>query len=239
MSGNQLKLIACITMLIDHIGFLLFPEIRILRYIGRISMPLFAYLIAEGCRYTRSRCRYFASVLSLAIFCQIAYLIEDLSDGRLSSVYLNILFTFSLSILICFAYIRWTEAVQHISKHGMCIDFILFIGTILFAVICCNGLDDLLGISVEFDYGPAGILLPVFAIIFSDKERQFPMFCIGVLIFNLLLCENIPYIWFSLLSLPLIASYTGLRGIKRLKLCFYLFYPLHFAALYLIKLITF
>ena len=55
LTGNQLKLIALITMTIDHIGFMLLPQVKILRAIGRIAFPIFAYMIAEGCQYTRNR----------------------------------------------------------------------------------------------------------------------------------------------------------------------------------------
>ena len=54
LTGNQLKLIALITMTIDHVGMMLLPQLRILRAIGRIAFPIFAYMIAEGCRYTHS-----------------------------------------------------------------------------------------------------------------------------------------------------------------------------------------
>ena len=46
LNGNQLKIIALITMAIDHIGMYLFPQILFLRIIGRLSMPIFAYMIA-------------------------------------------------------------------------------------------------------------------------------------------------------------------------------------------------
>ena len=78
MSGNKLKIIACITMLIDHAGLLLYPNLLLLRYIGRMSMPLFAFLIAEGCLHTRSKTRYFASIFSMAILCQAVYFIKDI-----------------------------------------------------------------------------------------------------------------------------------------------------------------
>ena len=44
----MLKLIAMLTMLVDHIGLLFFPEIMAFRIVGRIAMPLFAYGIAQG-----------------------------------------------------------------------------------------------------------------------------------------------------------------------------------------------
>lgn len=55
LNNNQLKIIACIFMLIDYIGFFLYPEIIILRYIGRLAFPLFAFFIAEGAYYTKNK----------------------------------------------------------------------------------------------------------------------------------------------------------------------------------------
>lgn len=48
MTSNAIKLIACISMLIDHAGVILFPEYPFLRWIGRLAMPLFAFTVAEG-----------------------------------------------------------------------------------------------------------------------------------------------------------------------------------------------
>ena len=45
LTGNQLKLIALITMTLDHVGMMLLPQVRILRAIGRIAFPIFAYMI--------------------------------------------------------------------------------------------------------------------------------------------------------------------------------------------------
>ena len=59
LSGNALKIIAAITMLIDHIGVILLPQITLFRVIGRISFPIFAFMIAEGCAHTKNKLRYF------------------------------------------------------------------------------------------------------------------------------------------------------------------------------------
>ena len=59
LTGNQLKLIAMLTMTIDHIGVILLPQYRFLRIIGRLSMPIYAFMIAEGCHYTHDRKAYF------------------------------------------------------------------------------------------------------------------------------------------------------------------------------------
>lgn len=50
LTGNQLKIIALITMTLDHVGVQLFPECQMLRIIGRIAFPIFAYMIAIHAR---------------------------------------------------------------------------------------------------------------------------------------------------------------------------------------------
>ncbi|MBQ9857979.1 MAG: hypothetical protein IJO77_03165, partial [Oscillospiraceae bacterium] len=60
LSGFILKTVAVITMLIDHIGAVLFPFNPLFRYIGRIAFPIFAFLISEGFYYTKSRIKYAA-----------------------------------------------------------------------------------------------------------------------------------------------------------------------------------
>ena len=97
MTGNTLKIIAAIAMLIDHVGLMFFPEIALFRIIGRLAFPIFAFMIAEGCKYTRSRLRYFLQLFGLALGCQIVYFIAD------GSMYLSVLFTFSLAVLTIFA----------------------------------------------------------------------------------------------------------------------------------------
>ena len=65
LSGNGLKLVAALTMLIDHVGMLLFPQVLLLRIIGRLAFPIYAFMIAEGCRYTKNKLRYFLMVFLL------------------------------------------------------------------------------------------------------------------------------------------------------------------------------
>ena len=96
LTGNQLKLLAMITMTIDHIGVILLPQYRLLRIIGRLAMPIYAYMIAEGCHHTHDRKAYFLRLAGLALVCQLVYGMVD------HSLYQCILVTFSLSVaLIC------------------------------------------------------------------------------------------------------------------------------------------
>ena len=54
LTGNMLKLLAAFSMLLDHAGLLFFPSEMGFRIAGRLAFPIFAFMIAEGCKYTRS-----------------------------------------------------------------------------------------------------------------------------------------------------------------------------------------
>lgn len=238
MSRNALKIIACLSMFIDHIGYILFPEIKILRFIGRISLPIFAFFIADGCRHTRNKSKYFLRVFFLAIICQIVFFIEELISGTFDSIYFNILFTLSMSIVLCCIYLN----VESYYKEKQYRSFILSCAALaftaaVFAFICSYG--DRFILPIKFDYSFAGVILPLFAVIFSDKKKRFVLFCLGVILFNIANYQIMPYTWFSLLSLIPIYLYNGEKGYLTNNWVFYAFYPLHIAAIYAVKIFLF
>ena len=68
MSALTLKIIACIGMLLDHIGYTLkitYPY----RIIGRIAFPIYAFLLTEGYHHTKDFKRY----LKRGFFCLLLY----------------------------------------------------------------------------------------------------------------------------------------------------------------------
>lgn len=233
MTSNTLKIIACLSMACDHIGFLLFPELTVLRWFGRLALPIFAYFIAEGCLHTRSKTRYFLQVFVMAMACQLFYVGESLLNGGVQSIYLNILFTFSLSILVCWAYLKTING----KKARLPMHIGLFVAALCLAVFCCYDLSKVAGIPVTVDYGIVGILLPVTALFSKNKRINFLCFCAGTVIYCITKSADFPYIWFSLLALPLLALYNGKRGSAKLKWAFYFFYPAHFAIIYGIGLL--
>ena len=97
LSGNALKIIAAIAMTLDHMGLMLFPQQILFRILGRLALPIYAFMIAEGCKYTRNRAKYFGMVFGLGAVCQTVYWFVD------HSLYFSILITFSLSILMVYA----------------------------------------------------------------------------------------------------------------------------------------
>lgn len=96
LDATALKLIGVVTMTIDHIGYILFPKLALLRIIGRLAYPVFAYLIAEGCAYSRHKTKYFLSVLGTGLLCSVA------SYWAERSLYQSIMITFACSIGLIF-----------------------------------------------------------------------------------------------------------------------------------------
>lgn len=232
MSRNALKIIACVSMLIDHIGYFLFPGIEEFRYIGRLAMPIFAFFIGEGCLYTRNRKKYFTRIFSLGIFCQLFFVGEWLINKSTNPLYLNILFTFSASVLLCSAFILSTTGEDESKKrrYGF-----VFGGLLVFFILICH-----LGKSgvtkLEFDYGFAGIILPVFAATTKERKKKFFIFAAGLVLCILSLnFSDVMWTVCALLSLVPLSFYNGESGEKNLQKAFYLFYPGHLAAIYLVS----
>ena len=98
ISRTELKIAAMATMLIDHIGQFLMPHTGALyiacRVIGRISMPLFAFMIAQGAVYTKSRSKYVVRLIVCAFAAMLAY---NLLDGDIFKWNPNVVFTYALA----------------------------------------------------------------------------------------------------------------------------------------------
>ena len=69
----MIKLIALISMVIDHLGYAFFPEAEWMRWLGRFVMPIFAYAVARGFHFTASRKRYLLQLSVLAVISLIPY----------------------------------------------------------------------------------------------------------------------------------------------------------------------
>ncbi|MEK5071766.1 TraX family protein [Sporosarcina sp. FSL K6-1508] len=90
---DLLKWIALFTMVIDHVGYAFFPDVTGFRIIGRISFPIYAFLIAEGSQRTRNKRKYIERLLLFAFIAQIPYML------MFHTIYPNILFTLVIGLL--------------------------------------------------------------------------------------------------------------------------------------------
>ena len=216
LTGNQLKLIAAIAMLADHIGLMFFPHAPLLRIIGRLAFPIFAFMIAEGCKYTRNRLRYLGQLFGLALGCQIVYFIAD------GSLYLSVLFTFSLAVLMIFA-------LQYCKAKPGALPVLLFLSAVA-AVYLLNQV-------LTIDYGFWGCMLPVFAAALHSTRLDRHPLNIAMLALGLLLLWLDLGGWqlYALAAPVLLLCYSGKRGKTNMKYFFYIFYPAHLALLQVIS----
>ena len=222
LSGTALKWIALILMTVDHFGlifsgFFPFSVYRFLRIVGRISFPIFAYLTAEGYRYTKNRKHYALRMLVFGALIQLGYFIFS------QSLDLNIFCTLALSCL----YMALFDAAKADKRK-----IPLFLLAILLGVFPCYMLTDFYGLSVS--YGLVGALLPLFAYAGRGKWESLFFFAVGsiILCLSLVTAPLGAWQWFCLLALPILALYNGRAGKYRMKYFFYLYYPLHLVALY-------
>ena len=228
-SAFDLKIMACVFMLCDHAGYILFPDVMMLRYIGRLSFPLFAYFIAEGCRYTKNKRKRFLSVFILAVLCEFVFILFS------GDYYGNILLTFSVSILLIYL-LDSVKKAYFKSKKLFCLLWISFVFSLIATFVYCK----LLGL----DYGFFGVLAPVFVVAFDNMgewsvrlyervdRKVISLFMLTISLVMIAFYEHITdYQILSLISVLLLAFYNGKRGAHSFKYGFYLFYPLHFVAL--------
>lgn len=128
-----LRLIALITMAIDHFGKMCFPQIPEMRLIGRLAFPLFAYGIAAGAVHTKNPAKYLSRIVLMALCCQPLYALGLAHENRamyavsflespmraISAFYLNswqkpsILLSLALGLLIilCIRNRQWILAL--------------------------------------------------------------------------------------------------------------------------------
>lgn len=230
LSGNALKFIAAFCMAVDHVGAFFFPREDIFRIVGRIAFPLFAYMLAEGCEYTRNKLKHFILMFSFAAVCQIGYTVFT------GDTYMSILVTFSVAVLLIYA-LQFFKNTLFSDKP-----LILKILTgILFAaaVISAYFLNEF----IDMDYGFAGCILPLLPSIFrkpkgadgkawqilDNKYVHISMFAVGISAFA---AVSMTRQWFALCAIPLLLLYSGKRGKLKTKYFFYVFYPAHLVLIF-------
>lgn len=220
LSGNTLKLVALVLMTIDHAG-MIFGGPLLLRVIGRLSFPIFAYMLAEGCRYTQKPKQYLGLIFALGFACQLVYF------WMAGSLYQCILITFSLGIVLIFACKR--------AQGKGAANWLLFALVLLLVYLFCEGLPALLPhTDFAVDYGFFGALLPLLIYLGRDRWGRLGMTALGLVLVNLSF-GGIQ--WWSLLALFPLALYTGARGKGRLKNLFYIYYPTHLALLWTLAML--
>jgi len=216
-AGRELlKWIAIITMTIDHIGAILYPRLIFLRIIGRISFPLFCYLIALGMETTRNVRNYFIRLFIFAFVSQDPYILA-LGLGPFES--LNIYFTLSSGVLFIYFYQKkpLLTLVPILASTFLPFDYNIYgIALIGCMYILKRGTKNGV-ISV--------ILLNVLALFMWDKQF-FSLLALPII----LLHKNGHLRFMNKKTVEGREPYPLWR-----KYFFYVYYPLHLTMLYLIK----
>ena len=219
LSGNALKIIALITMTVDHIGYYIFPYSLIFRIVGRLAFPIFAYMIAEGCRYTHNKKKYLLTVFGVGAVCQIFSLIFE------KSLYFNIMISFSLSILMTFALQR-AKSKKDFTAWAEFVVLVLLVFSLTEIAPRLFPYADF-----QFDYGFVGMLIPVVLSQLPDKRIKLAAEALLLIILSVNISK---YQLFSLFALIPLAFYNGKRGKMNIKYLFYAYYPAHIAIIYVI-----
>lgn len=230
MSSFYLKIFALFFMVIDHIGFIIFPENPLFRVIGRLAFPLFAYQMAVGFYHTKNKEKHILKLLGFAIICQIPH---NISLGLYHlDLSLNIIFTFLTSLLVIYTleklkFIRKDDNTQKINFNLK--NCLLCITLSVFLVV--------LGTYMNVDYTWYGILLTV-AFYFTLNTKILSILFFFILInLNFIASPNnlfALYAYISLFDILFILLFNGKRGYKNSGI-FYALYFLHLFPLFFIK----
>lgn len=219
MSIFIIKIIACLTMCIDHIKYAI-PVLKtpVTTFLGRISFPLFAFFISEGYIHTSNLKKYYIKLLIFGIISQIPFMLFRTLVGEWKM--LNIMFTLLLGLMAITIYDK--EPRKYISIP--CVIMIIFLGYLL-----------------RVDYGWYGVSLVFLFYILKNKKIYLSLlyFLVTAVYFYSRGIRNIDtgiVISFISYLVPLIIVlfYNGKLG-KKIKYFFYVFYPVHMLIVYLIS----
>lgn len=209
MNTFTLKMIAIVSMLTDHVGAILFPQYLILRVIGRIAFPIFAYTLVEGFFYTHDISKYILRMGGLALISEIPF---DLAvNGRILEFgHQNVFFTFTLGLMMLYFFVRLPNVVW---KTAMVIAMML--------------VSELL----HTDYNSMGLLIILCFYLFRDK---LVLKISSIAVVNIFLMGYLQ--GFGAMAMIPISFHNRKQG-RKAKTFFYAFYPVHLLFLFLIKII--
>lgn len=247
MSRAQLKGLAVIAMLFDHIGYLFLNTGHSLLYslfrgFGRIAFPLFCFMLVQGFKYTGNRWKYLARLLAFALISEIPFDLAFAGKWFEFGVQ-NVFFTLAVGLLFLMALERFREdekerwLTNQISNGNRMsyrdrmshrrqwslpepVLLALFVTVAFFLVQVLRS-----------DYSFWGILMIWAFYEFQEKRRFwllaafFALICMGMSAWELPALFSLIFIWFYR---PELAG-----GRTRLpKYFFYWFYPVHLLVLY-------
>lgn len=253
MTSFALKIIALITMFIDHSGYAIMGHFSFFNYIGRIAFPIFAFQISEGYNHTKNLKKYFLRLGLFALVSQIPFSLFSLKYHG-NPFGLNVFFTLFLGLLAIYLYdyvvkifennkiksnINMTSNDKITSVNEKKNNLFIYFGKILGIIMAL--LIAYVAELINSDYGFWGVLVVFVFYIFNGKKLL-----ITIAFFALCAIKYIPqfiasgynYIYIILalctfLPILFIDLYNGKQGPK-IKYLLYIFYPVHLLILALL-----
>lgn len=226
-NSAQLKWIAMITMLIDHIGAAFLEQgyfhsssnwmaiDRILRMIGRISFPLYCFLLVEAFIHTRNRKKYLCSLSVMALITEPFF--DFAFFGSWYPGYQNVLFTLGIGFIL----MSCLDALKGKIENEFAASFVNVLIIFILAYVT---------VLLKTDYSYKGIILISIFYLFRANVHRTTKCILGGIIFM----DRIT----ALFAFLLIYLYNGKKGNLRIPHWMYrYFYPIHLAVLAGIKMI--
>lgn len=231
-----IKLIAILTMATDHVGAALFPQYPILRVIGRVAFPIFAYSLAAGCVFTHDMRRYALRMLLLAVISQPLY---ALALNHTTAAMNEITFGGDWPAAALRWYLEsWNKpSILMTLLSGMMLIWCVKDKKYALAALVAAAV---LYFEGRLDYGWRGVALMLLFFAFLEYPGASLLWVGGFMLWWGISPSGAYQFGpvrftvqtFALMALPLIYLPTGTR-LKLPKWFFYLFYPGHLAAIYL------
>lgn len=220
LNTNCLKIIAILSMLLDHIAYLFISANNVLYYIfriiGRVCAPIMFFGIANGYKHTSNKKKYGLRLLIFAFISQIPYSLFISGKVFLFNNY-NVIFTLFLSFLTILIFDKCSKKIVKYSLMFLCV-----------------------ALSYFCDWGIIGVLISLMFYIINERKYAYigyTILCICYILINTLIYKNIVWLIVNIgLFLPMIFIYlyNDKKGKLNLKYLFYTFYPLHLLVLYFI-----
>jgi len=223
-----IKIVAIVSMVIDHIGLFFYPNLIMPRMMGRLAFPLFAWLIANGAYHTINIDSYLKRLFVFALISQAPfYYANKLVNPFFNQ--LNIMFTLFIGLF----------AIKLIMTKKS-----KYMWSLIIAVSA------LAGHVLNVDYGAIGVLSIIFFYIYFKNKKMMVLSQVVIYLLQPLyriieypevdpgniLLYYVYYTPFVLSTLILIFAHNNKQG-KKMKYFFYLFYPLQFVFFYLLKVL--
>lgn len=221
LTNFELKMIALFFMTIDHIGYFIFPQYIIFRIFGRLSFPVFAFLIGEGFKYTSNRIRFITTLYGFGL---LLYFVIPFPNIFITlGIATAIMFVFSKDLIVKFPVL-----------NNIPFTIMPFVQVAL-AILISLSLK-----VVDGDYGLYGVILIILIYIINISKTNLITKC-ALYVSSYYVLTSVFYSTYSIqmygiFAIFIIALYNGKLGFRNKfsKYVFYVYYPLHIGVLYLI-----